>query len=50
MVNDPNSPFLQPDEDIRYFNDIYLNGELQVMFQELNIVISEQEIKKLAKY
>ena len=45
-VNDPQSVFFQPDEDILYFNERYLNGELQVMFDELNSPISVEEIKK----
>ncbi|MCG8033540.1 MAG: reverse transcriptase family protein, partial [Candidatus Thiodiazotropha taylori] len=45
-ISDPNDRFYQPDEDILYFNERYIQGELQVMFEELNIPISEAEIKK----
>ena len=38
--------FYQPDEDILYFNERYAQGELQVMFEELNLPISIGEIKK----
>jgi len=31
-ANDPESIFYQPDDDVLYFNDRYLNGELDVMF------------------
>ncbi len=38
--------FYQPDEDILYFNERYLNEEFQVMFDDLNVEISQDEIKK----
>ena len=44
-INDPNSHFYQPDEDIVYFNERYLIEELHVMFEELNIEITREEIK-----
>jgi len=31
-VNYPESICYQPDDDVLYFNDRYLNGELDVMF------------------
>ena len=37
--------FYQPDEDILYFNERYVNGELQIMFDELNMPISSREIE-----
>ena len=45
-VSDPNDRFYQPDEDILYFNERYVKGEFQVMFEELDIPISFEEIKK----
>ena len=45
-INDPDSHFYQPDEDIVYFNERYLNDELHVMFEELNMEITHEEIKK----
>ena len=45
-INDPNDHFFQPDEDVLLFNDRYLRGELQVMFNELNVDITESEILK----
>ena len=45
-ISDPNDRFYQPDEDILYFNERYAQGELQVMFEELNLPISIGEIKK----
>ncbi len=34
-VNSPDSQFCVPDEDVIHFNDRYLKGEMQVMFQNL---------------
>jgi len=48
-INDPDTHFYQPDEDILYFNERYLNEEFQVMFDDLNIEISQDEIKKACK-
>ena len=45
-VNNPDSRFFQPDEDILFFNQKYLDGELGIMFDELNVAISMQEIRK----
>ena len=45
-INNPASQFYQPDVDVLFFNERYLNGELQVMFEELNIEISNNEILK----
>lgn len=45
-INDPNDRFYQPDEDILFFNERYIQGEIQVMFDELNLPITIQEIKK----
>ena len=45
-ICDPNDRLYQPDEDILYFNERYAQGELQVMFEELNLAISLDEIKK----
>ena len=43
-INDPDDVFFQADEDTVLFNERYVKGEFQVMFDELNIVISEVEI------
>ena len=48
-INNPDSAFFQADEDVLIFNERYLNGELQVMFDELNIEISCSEILKACK-
>lgn len=45
-INNPENHFYQADEDILYFNDRYLDGELQVMFAELDIEITLEEIDK----
>ena len=46
-INDPESRFVQADDDVLLFNERYVNGELQIMFQELDIEISLSEIKKV---
>ena len=48
-INNPDDHFYQADEDIIFFNERYLNGEYQVMFNELNVEISYEEIKKAVK-
>ena len=45
-INDPNDVFFQPDEDALISNKRYVNGEFQVMFDELNENLSESEIRK----
>ena len=49
LINNPDRRFFQPDDDILYFNQRYLNGELGVMFEELNVQITMQEIRKAVK-
>ena len=48
-VNNPDSVFFQPDEDAIDFNERYLDGELQIIFDELNDEISRAEIFKACK-
>ena len=43
------SHFFQADEDVQYFNERYINGEFQIMFDELNADISQFEIIKSIK-
>ena len=43
-INNPESNFYQPDEDVLYFNSRIIDRELQVMFDELNIPFSAQQI------
>ena len=45
-INDPESIFYQPDEDVLYFNKRYLDVELNIMFSELNVPFSNHEIIK----
>lgn len=45
-VNNPESDFYTPDEDVLHFYDRYVKGEIQVMFNELDVPISEDEIAK----
>ena len=43
-INNPNDPFFQSDDDILYFNERFLNTEIQIMFEELNGSITQEEI------
>ena len=45
-INDPNDVFFHPDEDVLIFNERYVKGEFQVMFDKLNENLSESEIRK----
>ena len=48
-INDPNDRFYQADEDVLFFNERYLKGEIQIMFEELNVPITVEEIRKCIK-
>ncbi|MCG8034648.1 MAG: endonuclease/exonuclease/phosphatase family protein, partial [Candidatus Thiodiazotropha taylori] len=48
-VNNPADPFYLPDEDVIYFNERYVNNEFSVMFEELNLSLSQHEIIKSIK-
>ena len=48
-INNPDSSFYQPDDDIVDFNNKYLNGELDIMFDELDVEITNQELLKSIK-
>ena len=41
--------FYQADEDILHFNDRFFKSEIQIMFAELDAVISEEEIATATK-
>ena len=45
-INNPEDPFFQADDDILYYNERFLNEEAQVMFDELNVDITSNEIQK----
>ena len=45
-INNPSDPFFSPDEDILDFNERYVQGELNLIFEELNLDFSENEIIK----
>ena len=45
-INNPEDPFFQPDHDILYFNERFLNSDIQLMFDELNDTITMEEIMK----
>ena len=42
-------PFFQSDDDILYFNERFLNSEIQIMFEELNGSITQEEIMRAIK-
>jgi len=48
-ANDPESIFYQPDDDVLYFNDRYLNGGLDAMFTELKVPFTIEEHFKTCK-
>ncbi|MCG8044774.1 MAG: reverse transcriptase domain-containing protein, partial [Candidatus Thiodiazotropha endolucinida] len=48
-INNPDSRFFQADDDILFYNERYVKGELQIMFQELDTEISVSEIIKGVK-
>lgn len=43
-INNPESTFFQPDEDTIHFNERFIMGEFQSMFEELDFEISDSEI------
>ena len=45
-VNNPLDPFYSPDEDIIYFNERYENNEFSVMFVELNLPFTNEQLAK----
>ena len=46
VINNPTEPFYSPDEDILFFNERYERNEFNIMFEELNIDFSQDEILK----
>lgn len=48
-INNPNDRLVQPDEEVLIFNEQYQKVELQVLFKELNVDISENEIMNAIK-
>jgi exonuclease III len=48
-VNNPDDPFYTPDEDVIYFIERYEREEFNVLFDELNVQISDLEITKAIK-
>ena len=44
-ISDPNDRFYQADEDVLFFNERYLKGEIQIMFDELNVTTSLEKIR-----
>ena len=45
-INNPVDPFYSPDEDILYFNERYENNEFEIIFEELNLSFTLDEILK----
>ena len=48
-INNPDNIFFQPDEVFRFFQERFLDNEIQVMFSELDIEITGDEILKSIK-
>ena len=48
-INTPGIAFYVPDDDIVASNDMFIRGELDVMFEELNLPLSRNEISKAIK-
>ena len=48
-VNNPDDPFYTPDEDILDFNERYVQGEFNIIFEELNDNIAANEIYRAIK-
>ena len=46
-VNTLESSFFQPDKDLVLFNERYAKGEFNIMFSELNNVITLKEIHEV---
>ena len=45
-VNNPADHFYTPDEDVLYFNERYENNEFAIMFEELNVPFTVEDINK----
>lgn len=45
-INNPSDPFYIPDEDVIFFNDRYEKNEFNIMFDELNVNFSQEEVLK----
>ena len=48
-INNPDDAFFQPDEEVIYFQERFLDSEIQVMFSELDVEITRKEILKSIK-
>lgn len=48
-INNPDDPFFTSDEDALFFHERYVQSELQIMFNELNVEITLSEIKKAVR-
>jgi hypothetical protein len=44
-INNPSDVFFQPDEDVIHFNENFLNTEAQIMFKELDLPFTSEELK-----
>ena len=49
-INNPDSTFFTPDEDVIHFLERYENDEFKIMFEELNVPISTHEINKALQH
>ena len=45
-INNPENPFYTPDEHVLFFNERYENNEFEIIFAELNVNFTQEEIMK----
>ena len=48
-VNNPTDPFYIPDEDVLYFNEQYAKNEFDIIFEELNLDFTQEEVLNAIK-
>ena len=48
-VNNPTDPFYIPDEDVLYFNEQYAKNEFDIIFDELNLDFTQEEVLNAIK-
>ena len=48
-VNNPLNPFFTPDEDVVHFNEQYVNNEFDIIFDELNLDFTHEDVLNAIK-
>ena len=46
-MNNPSDPFLTPDEDVLFFNEGYVQSELQIMFRNNTVRNNNKAVRQL---